>query len=147
MQASHHMLSTHPMEMPAFDQIVPPHMILLAPDIITAIAISKAAVAVITKVIVVVIVVHTIPGEAILMTNTVELTSFAPLNCLINIIMDAWPPESIRDETLHPLLALVSQISMTTMYSSLSVCPRHYKAFYFVHLVFGSVSMIQQSPT
>ena len=62
------------MEMPAFDQIVLPHMILLVPDVITAIAIIEAAVAAITKVVVAVIIFHTIPGEAILATDTTEAT-------------------------------------------------------------------------
>ena len=58
------------MEMPAFDQIILPCMILLVPDII--IAIIEAAVAAITEVVVAVIVVHTIPGEAVLMTDAAE---------------------------------------------------------------------------
>ena len=62
------------MEMPAFNQILLPHVILLVPDIITAIAIIKTAVAVITKVVVEAIVVHTTPGEAVLMTDAAEAT-------------------------------------------------------------------------
>ena len=62
------------MEMPAFDQIILPHVILLVPDIITAIAIIEAAVAVITEVVVAVIVVCTIPRETILTIDTAEAT-------------------------------------------------------------------------
>ena len=68
------MLSTHAMEMPAFNWIVLPHVIFLVPDIIAAIAIIAAAVAVITEVVVAVIIVHTIPGEAVLVTNTTGAT-------------------------------------------------------------------------
>ena len=63
------------MEMPAFNWIILPCMVLLVPDIITAVAIIEAAVAVITKVVVAVIVVHTVPGEAILVTDATEATS------------------------------------------------------------------------
>ena len=66
------MLSTHPMEMSAFNQIVLSHMTLLVPDILAAIAIIEAAVAVITGVVVAVIIVHTIPGEAIPTTDATE---------------------------------------------------------------------------
>ena len=66
------MLWTHPMEMPAFNQIVLSHMILLVSDIIKAVAIIKAAVAIITKVVVAVIIVHTIPGEAVPVTDATE---------------------------------------------------------------------------
>ena len=62
------------MEMPAFDWIILLHVILLVLDIITAIAIIKAAVAVITKVVVAVIIAHTVPGEAILVTDAAEAT-------------------------------------------------------------------------
>ena len=62
------------MEMPAFDQIVLLHMILLVPDVITATAITEAAVAVIIKVVVAVITVHTIPEEVILTANATEAT-------------------------------------------------------------------------
>ena len=59
--------------MPAFDQIVPSHMILLpVPGIIAVIAIIKAAVAVTIKV--AVTVVCTIPREAVLMTDIAEAT-------------------------------------------------------------------------
>ena len=53
------------MEMPAFNWIILPHMILLVPDVITAVAITEAAVAAITGVVVAVIIVCTIPREAI----------------------------------------------------------------------------------
>ena len=49
-------------------------MILLAPDIIAAISIIEAAVAVITRVVVAVIVVCTIPREAVPMTDAAEAT-------------------------------------------------------------------------
>ena len=62
------------MEMPAFDQIIPSHMILLSvPGIIAAIAIIKAAAAVTIEVAVAVTVVCTIPGEAVLMTDVAEV--------------------------------------------------------------------------
>ena len=54
------------MEMSAFDQIVLLHVILLVPDVI------KAAVAVIIEVVVAVIIVHTIPKEAVLAADTIE---------------------------------------------------------------------------
>ena len=60
------------MGIPAFNWIVLPHMILLVPDIIAAIAIIAAAVAVIIEVVVAVTIVYTIPGEAVLMTDTAE---------------------------------------------------------------------------
>ena len=66
------MLLTYPMEMPAFDQIILLHVILLVPDIITVTAIIEAAVAVITRVVVAVIIVHTIPREVIPTTDTTE---------------------------------------------------------------------------
>ena len=53
------------MEMPAF-KIILLHVILLVPDAITAITIIEAAVSVIT--------VHTIPREAILMTDATKTT-------------------------------------------------------------------------
>ena len=63
------------MGMPAFDWIVPSHVILLpVPGIIAAIAIIKAAVAVTIKVAVAVTVVYTIPRGAILMTDVAEAT-------------------------------------------------------------------------
>ena len=63
------------MGMPAFDWIILFHVILLpVPDVIAAIAIIEAAVAVIIKVVVAVTIVYTIPGEAILMTDATEVT-------------------------------------------------------------------------
>ena len=59
------------MEMPAFHQIVLLHVILSVWHVITATA-TEAAVAVITEVVVAIIVVHAIPGEAILTTNATE---------------------------------------------------------------------------
>ena len=58
---------------------------------------------------------------------SMELTSSAILDCLVDIFIDTWPPESIRDKALHSLLALVSHITMTTINGSPPVCPRHYK--------------------
>ena len=64
------MVLIHPMEMPAFDWIVPSHMIILpVPGITAAIAIIKAAAAVTIEVAVAVTIVYTIPGGAILMTD------------------------------------------------------------------------------
>ena len=64
MLASHHVFLTHPMEMPAFNWIILPHVTLPVPDIIT----------VIIKVVVAVIIVYTIPREAILMTDATKAT-------------------------------------------------------------------------
>ena len=60
------------MEMPAFYQIILLCVIFLVPDIIAATPIIKAAVAVIIEVVVAAIVVHTIPREAVLMTDAAE---------------------------------------------------------------------------
>ena len=61
--------------MPAFDWIVPSHVILLlVSGIIAAIAVIKAAVAVTIKVAVEVTIVYTIPREVILMTDFAEAT-------------------------------------------------------------------------
>ena len=69
------------MEMPAFDQIILSHMILLlVPGIIAAIAIIKAAVAVTIKVVMAVTIAYTIPTEAIL---TTDATKSAPDKDLI----------------------------------------------------------------
>ena len=74
---------------------------------------------------------------------SIELTSFAILDCSVNIFIDTWPPESIRDKALHSLLALVSHVMMATIDGSPSVCPWHYEAFHFINLVFWHISMIQ----
>ena len=67
---------------------------------------------------------------------SIELTSSAILDCLVNIFIDTQPPESIRDNALHSLLALESRIMMTTINGSPSVCPWHYETFHLVHLFF-----------
>ena len=77
----------------------------------------------------------------------IELTSPAILDCSVNIPIDTWPPESIRDKILCLLLALVSHIIMTTINGSPPVCPQHYEAFHFINLVFWCISVVQQSST
>ena len=99
------------MEMPAFDQITLLHMILLVPDIITATAIIKAAVAVIIEVVVAVIIVYIIPREVILVTDVAEA---APDEDLIHVthhnpdhLNDTLPltiPMWISQKTLIPLM-------------------------------------------
>ena len=54
---------------------------------------------------------------------SIELTSSAILDCLVDIFIDTRPPESIRDKALHSLLALVPRIMMATIDGSPSVCP------------------------
>ena len=58
--------------MPASGQIAPLHMIVLVPGIIAATAIIEVAVEVIIRVVVAAIIVHTAPGEAVLITDTAE---------------------------------------------------------------------------
>ena len=76
---------------------------------------------------------------------SIELISSAILDCSVNIFIDTWPPELIRDKALHSL-ALVSHVTMTTINGS-PVCPWHYEAFHFINLVFWHISMVQQSST
>ena len=78
---------------------------------------------------------------------SIELTSSAILDCLVDIFIDTQQPELIRDKALHSLLALMSCIMMTTINSSPSVCPRYYEAFHFINLVFWCISVVQQSST
>ena len=61
------MVTIHPMGTPAFDRIVPSHMIpLLVPGVMAAIAIIKAAVAATIEVAVAVTIVYTIPEKLFL---------------------------------------------------------------------------------
>ena len=77
----------------------------------------------------------------------IELTLSAIRDCSVDIFIDICPPESIRDRALHSLLALVPHIMMATIDGSPSVCPRHYEAYHFIHLVFWHISVLQQSST
>ena len=78
---------------------------------------------------------------------SIELTSSAILDCLVNIFIDTQPPELIRDKALHSLLAMVFHIMMTTNNGSPSVCPQHSQIFHFINLVFWCISVVQQSST
>ena len=85
--------------------------------------------------------------ENLFLPPSIELTSSAILDCSVDIFIDTQPPESIRHKALHSLLALVPHIMMATIDGSPSVCPQHYKAFHFIHLIFWHISVVQQSST
>ena len=107
------------MEMPAFDQIILPHVILLVPDIIAAIAIIEAAVALI---IVYTILGEAIPGEAILATDAAEATQDGDLVQMIH-----HSPSHLNDTTTgHNLhVDLTEDIDPTHISRSRSSRGRH----------------------
>ena len=73
---------------------------------------------------------------------SVKLTSSTVLDCTVDIFEDSRPPESIRDETLCSLLALMACVVVATIYGSPSVCSRHDEAFHFFNLVLRLVPIV-----
>ena len=84
------------------------------------------------------------PSGPFLFSPHIKLTSSTILDHSVDIHEDSRQPESIRDETLHSLLALVACI-ITTIYGSPPVCSRHNEMFHFFDLVFRLVPLVWQS--
>ena len=81
-----------------------------------------------------------------LLFSPIELTLSTVLDCSVNILMDTWPPELIRDET--PFFSCLDVPHHNgTIDSSPSVCIWYHEAFYFIHLVLWCVLVVQQSFT
>ena len=73
---------------------------------------------------------------------SIKLTPSTVLDHSVDIFVDCWPPELIRDKTLSSLLSLMASIIMATIYSSPSVCAGHNEVLHFFNLVLRLVPAV-----